>query len=137
MLELFRILAIVFLIMHGMVHLLWFLAAWTRLPTGFRHGPWVLPGDATIRSPLGKLWGIGGVIVFGLFTLGAIGLALREPTWANWTNLGVFLSYGVVVPWWRQSPGSVGVSAVLTNILIMFLLALPLTTDLIAPTETL
>ena len=105
MLELFRILVVVFLIMHGTIHLLWFLAAWTGVRTGFANGDWVLPGDVTIRSPIGKVWGLGSVVVFGLFSLGAIGLVLGEPAWANWTNLGVFLSYGVVVPWWRQSPG--------------------------------
>jgi hypothetical protein len=132
MLDLFRVLVVLFLIMHGMVHLLWFLSSWTSVRTGFRNGPWVLPGDVTIRSPIGKIWGLGGVVVFVLFSLGALGLVLREPAWANWTNLGVFLSYGVVVPFWRQSPGSVGVTAVVVNILLMFLLALPLADELIA-----
>jgi hypothetical protein len=132
MLDLFRVLAVIFLVMHGLVHLLWFVASWTSVRTGFRYGAWVLPGQVTIRSPIGRIWGLGGVVVFVLFSLGAIGLVLAEPAWANWTNLGVLLSYGVVVPFWRQSPGSVGVTAVLVNIMLMFLLALPLADDLIA-----
>lgn len=132
MLEFFRILVIVFLVMHGLVHVIWFVASWTGIRTGFGDGAWILPGEVTIGSPLGKVWGIGGLVVLGLFVLGAIGLAAGAPGWINPTNLAVFLSFGVVVPWWRQSPGSVGVTAVVTNLALMFLLALPIALDMVA-----
>jgi hypothetical protein len=131
MLELFRILVIVFLVMHGLVHGVWFLAAWTHVRTGFGDGTWILFGKSTIRSPLGKVWGIGGLVALALFTLGAVGLALDLPGWVNPTNLGVYLSFAVVVPWWRQSPGSIGVTAVFTNLALMFLLALPLAQEMV------
>ncbi len=133
MLELFRILVIVFLVMHGLVHVLWFIASWTHFRSGFGDGRWILPGEVTIRSPLGKLWGIGSLVVLALFLLGALGLALGLPGWVNPTNIAIFLSYGVVVPWWRQSPGSIGVTAVITNLALMFLLALPLAVDMVEP----
>jgi hypothetical protein len=130
MLEFFRILVIAMLCIHGLLHGIWFLASWTSIRTGFRDGAWVLPGEFSIRSPLGKLWGLGALVVLALFSLGAIGLVAGDPGWTNVTNLRVFLSFGVVVPWWRQSPGSVGVSAVITDLVIMFLLALPLAEDI-------
>lgn len=133
MLELFRILVVVFLVMHGLVHGLWFIASWTKLRTGFGDGPWILPGDFTIRSPLGKAWGIGGLVVLTLFLFGAMGLALGLAGWINPTNLAVYLSFVVVVPWWRQSPRSIGVTAVLSNLALMFLLALPLAEEMVTP----
>jgi hypothetical protein len=126
MLEIFRILVVVFLLMHGAFHIIWFLASWTSVPTGVRDGSWVLPGEVTIRSPLGKIWGLAALIVLALFVAGAVGLLLGEPWWANATNLGVFLSFGVVVPWWRQAPGSTAIYAIVSNIVLMFVLALEL-----------
>lgn len=132
MLELFRLLVIVFLVMHGLVHVLWFLAGWTSMRTGFGAGAWALPGDYTIRSAVGRLWGIAALAVLGLFVLGATLLALGRPAWISPTNLAVFVSFGVVLPWLRQAPGSVGLTAVLTNLALMFLMALPLAFDMLA-----
>lgn len=130
MLELFRVLVIVFLVMHGLMHLPWFVASWTSVSAGFRDGAWILPGQVTIRSPLGRLWGLGALLVLALFLVGAVGLSAGDPRWINPTNLGVFLSFGVVVPFWRQSPGSIGVTAVISDLLLMFLLALPLSMEI-------
>ena len=38
MTDLFRILVVVFLAMHGLGHVIWFLAAWTRCRSGFGEG---------------------------------------------------------------------------------------------------
>jgi hypothetical protein len=126
MLEAFRILVVIFLLMHGAAHIIWFLAAWTQVHTGVGKGSWVLPGEVTIRSPIGKLWGLAALVVIALFTLGAVGLLFQQPGWPNITNLGVFLSFGVVVPWTRQAPGSIAIYAIVANLILMFLLALEL-----------
>jgi hypothetical protein len=132
MLEVFWLLVVAFLFMHGLVHLLWFLASWTSVRLGFGDGNWILPGEVTIGSKVGKLWGLAALVVLAFFTVAAVGLLLKEDWWSGAANIGLFLSYGVVVPWWRQSPGSVAITAVFTNILLMFLLALPLSVDLTA-----
>ena len=54
------------------------------------------------------------------------------PNWRSVANIGVFLSYGAVVPWLRQAPGSWGLTSVAANIVLMFLLALPVSVDLSA-----
>ncbi len=131
-LEIFRLFVIIFLVMHGLVHVVWFVASWTKLRTGFRDGTWILPGGFTIHGWVGKFWGLGGLVVMALFSLGALGLALGLPGWVNPTNLAIYLSFGVVVPWWRQSPGSIGVTAVFANLALMFLLAVPLATEMVA-----
>lgn len=131
MLELFRVMVIIFLVMHGLVHGVYFVASWLSVRTGFGDEPWILPGKFTIRSPMGKLWGLGGLVAMALLWLGALGLVMGLPGWVNPTNIAIYLSFGVVVPWWRQSPGSIGVTAVFTNLALMFLLALPLATEMV------
>ncbi len=132
MLDLFRILVVVFLLMHGLGHILWFLAAWTRINVGFGDGRWALPGDITIRSPIGRALGLLALVVLVMFVTAALGLLLKQPFWASWTQVAVFLSFGTVVPWLRQSPGSTALYAIAANIVLMFLLALDLSLDITA-----
>lgn len=130
MLDLFRLLVVVLLAMHGIAHLLWFAAAWTPIRTGFGEGAWILPGDVTIRSPFGRVLGALAVLVTITFVLAAIALLLQQPGWTSIANTGIFLSFGAVVPWMRQSPGSSAITIVIADIVFMFLLALPLSVDL-------
>ena len=130
LLDFFRVLLIVMLCAHGISHVIWFLASWTSLDVGVKGGPWVLPGDVTIRSPIGRVLGVLALVVVVVFNLAALALVLGSPGWTTIANVGVFLSYGAVVPWLRQSPGSWALTSVLANIVLMFLLALPLSVDL-------
>jgi len=128
-LDFFRLLVVILLAMHGLSHVIWFLAAWTSVPTGVGTGPWLLPGDVTISSPIGKVLGLLALIVVVVFLAAAALLLAGLSSWRSLANTGVFLSYGAVVPWLRQSPGSWGITSVVTNIVLMFLLALPLSVD--------
>ena len=132
MLDLFRILVALMLVMHGLSHLIWFLAAWTGVPTGVGDGPWLLPGEVTIRSPIGKLLGLLALVVVVVFVAAAVMLLAGLEGWTSVANVGIFLSYGAVVPWLRQSPGSWAPTSVIANIVLMFLLALPLSVELTA-----
>jgi hypothetical protein len=118
--------------MHGIGHSIWFLAAWTRFGAGVREGPWILPGDVTIRSPLGKVWGLVALLAMVAFVAAAVALLGQATAWRPLTNVGVVLSFIAVVPWLRQSPGSTAVMATTANLVLMSLLALPLSVDLTA-----
>jgi hypothetical protein len=59
-----------------------------------------------------------------VFVGAAVGLLLRELWWADWTYLGIFLSFGAVVPWIRQSPGSTPVNAILADLVLLFVITL-------------
>jgi hypothetical protein len=131
MTDLFRILVIVFLALHGIGHVIWFLAAWTRVRTGFGEGRWILPGDVTIRSPLGKLWGIVALLVMLLFVAAALALLSGSLTWRSLANTGVILSLGVVAPWARQAPGWSAINAIIADLVLMILIALPLSVDMV------
>jgi hypothetical protein len=132
MLDLFRVLLALLLVMHGIGHIIWFLAAWTPIRAGVREGPWVLPGNVTIRSPIGRILGLLALAVVAIFVFAAAGLFLQQPWWAGWAEMGVFLSFGAVVPWLRQSPGSTAITAIIADIVLMFVLALDLSVDVIA-----
>ncbi len=129
MLDLFRVLLVVMLCLHGITHIIWFMAAWTKVDVGVRDGPWILPGNVTIRSPIGRVLGLLALVALVVFLVAAGALLLQLPGWRSVANIGVFLSYGAVVPWLRQSPGSWALTTVAANIVIMFLLALPLSMD--------
>ena len=126
-----RVLTIILLCMHGISHVMWFLAAWTPIHAGVKDGAWLLPGDVTIRSPLGKVWGLLALLVVLVFVIAAIGLVLGELWWREVANTGIFLSFGVVVPWWRQSPGSTPINAIIADLALMFLLALPVSVEMV------
>lgn len=131
MTDLFRILVVIFLALHGVGHVIWFLAAWTRVRSGFGDGRWILPGDVTIRSPLGKLWGIVALLVMLLFVAAALALLAGSLTWRSLANTGVILSLGVVAPWARQAPGWTAINAIIADLVLMVLIALPLSVDMI------
>ena len=131
MTDLFRILVIVFLALHGIGHVIWFLAAWTRVRTGFGEGRWILPGDVTIRSPLGKLWGLVALLVMLLFVAAALALLSGSLTWRSLANTGVILSLGIVAPWARQAPGWSAINAIIADLVLLILVALPLSVDMV------
>ena len=132
MLDFFRYLVVAMLCLHGLSHIIWFLASWTSVRTGVGDGGWILPGDVTISSPVGKVLGLLALIVVVVFVATAAMLLASLPNWRGLANIGVFLSYGAVVPWLRQSPGSWGPTSVVANIVLMFLLALPISVDVTA-----
>ena len=93
MVDLFRILVAVMLVMHGISHIIWFLASWTSVPTGVGDGSWILPGEVTIRGRIGKALGLLALIVVVVFTTAGLMLAAGLETWSGVANIGVFLSY--------------------------------------------
>jgi len=132
MLDFLRILVAAMLVMHGAAHILWFLASWTSVPTGVGDGPWILPGNVTIKSTIGRILGLLALIVMVVFVFAAMMLVAGLANWRSVANIGVFLSYGAVVPWLRQAPGGWGLTSVGANIVLMFLLALPVSVELSA-----
>jgi hypothetical protein len=128
--ELFRLLAVTFLAMHGIGHILWFLAAWTPIRAGVSDSAWSLPGDVTIRSALGRVWGLLALAAMIAFLAAAVALLGAWAGWRGFTYLGVVLSFVAVGPWRRQSPGSTWLMAILADLVLLFLLALPLSVEI-------
>lgn len=120
-LDLFRLLVAVVLVLHGLSHVVWFLASWTSVRTGVGGGKWILPGDITIRGRVGKALGLLALIVATFFTVAGVMLLADSEGWSGVANVGIFLSYAVVLPWIRQGPGSWPLTSLAANIILMFL----------------
>jgi hypothetical protein len=128
--DLFRLLVLVFLVMHGLGHVVWFLPAWTSIGAGVGDGRWSLPGNVTIRSSLGKVWGVMALLALVMFVWAALGLLAGSPGWRGLTFLGIVTSFVAVGPWRAQSPGSTWLMAILADLVLLLLLALPLSVEL-------
>jgi hypothetical protein len=128
--ELFRFLVIIFLAMHGIGHVIWVLAAWTPIRAGVGDGVWSLPGAVTIRSPLGRVCGLVALAALVLFLAAAVALIGGAPSWRGLAFLGIVASFVAVGPWRGQSPGSTWLMAILADLVLLFLWALPLSVEL-------
>jgi hypothetical protein len=131
--DVFRLLVVVFLAMHGIGHLIWFVGSWSGLIRDTGSGAWSLPGAVTLRSPIGRLWGVIALATTVVFVVAALLLLSGSTAWRTWTLLGVILSFVAVAPWRRQSPGATWLMAILADLVLLFLLALPLSVDMTAP----
>ena len=129
--DVFRILVAIMLIMHGLSHVIWFLSAWTTVPTGVGDGKWILPGNITIRGRVGKALGLLALIVVVVFSMAGLMLLAGLENWNGIANIGIFLSYGVVVPWIRQGPGSWPLTSVVANIILMFLVTPEISSEIL------
>ena len=129
--DFFRILVAIMLIMHGLSHVIWFLSAWTTVPTGVGDGKWILPGNITIRGRVGKALGLLALIVVVVFSMAGLMLLAGLENWNGIANIGIFLSYGVVVPWIRQGPGSWPLTSVVANIILMFLVTPEISSEIL------
>jgi hypothetical protein len=127
---LFRLLVVAMLCGHGIAHLLWFAAAWTHLDTGVGDGPWLLPGKVTIRSGIGRMLGLIALLTTLVVLYAAALLLFGQPAWPAVANLGALMSFAAVGPWLRQSPGSSAKTLIVADMVILFVLALPLRAEL-------
>lgn len=131
LLDLFRVLVVLMLCGVGIVHAIWFLAAWTPVRTGVGDGPWSLPGNVTMRSPIGRLWGLIALLTLIFFVWAALALLAGSPGWRGLMFLGIVASFVAVAPWRAQSPGSTWLMAILADLVLLFLLVLPVSVELV------
>ena len=129
LLDIFRVLVVLMLCSVAILHVLWFLASWTPIRAGISDESWSLPGDVTIRSPLGRVWGLLALATMIAFLAAAVALLGGWLGWRGLTYIGVVLSFVAVAPWRRQSPGSTWLMAILADLVLLFLLALPISVD--------
>lgn len=129
--DLLRILIALALLLHGLSHIIWFLAAWTPYKLGIEDGPWVLPGGVTLTSLVGRIIGLIALVAMVLLMLGGIALLAEQEWWRGAARMGVFLSFAVVLPWWPRIPHHIGLQAIIVDIVLMFIIALPLSLEII------
>jgi len=91
-------------IMHGLAHLSGMMAAFTARDVGFSDKPWLFSTGATLRSPIGQL--------FGLVWLAAA-IAL----------VGSILSLIAIVPWWNTVVPGARAGAAFDGLMLIGLVA--------------
>lgn len=131
MIDLLRLLLVAVLVMHALIHIIWFVASWTPYKLGVVDGPWVLPGEVTMTSFVGRFLGLLALVVMAFLLLGAFALLAQQAWWRDAARWGVILSLLVVVPWWPRIPQRIGLQAVITDVVLMFIIALPFSLDIL------
>lgn len=129
--DLLRVFVIVFLVVHGLGHAIWFMGAWLPARSGVREGPWILPGEVTIRHAAGKVLGLVALGALVAFQVAAWQLFGRDDAWRMTTVLACVASLVAVLPWLRQSPGITAINAIVADIALLVFLLLPLSKELL------
>lgn len=110
----------VLMIGHGLAHIGGFLAAWTKANVGFHEKPWILPGEVTLDSPVGKLFGFAWLGAMVLLAAAGVGLLMEADWWRSFALYGVVCSLAAILPWLRTVPPGAWVGA-LFDLIILFL----------------
>jgi len=112
------------LLMHGLAHFSGFFAAWTKAEVGYPARPSMFSKNVTLKSPLGKVFGLLWPVAALALVAGGFGLAFGHGWWPTAALLGAGLSLFVILPWLRSvPPGAWG--GTVFDVLILLSLATP------------
>ncbi len=123
------LLAIV-LVMQGIGHVIGFLAAWTKIPVGWRGAPWLFGKGYTITSPIGMAWGLVWFVVLLGFAEAGLGLMIGQPWWLAMAVASALISLVAILPWWKSVPVGAAVGAITVDLVVLWL-ATPLGTSML------
>jgi len=112
------------LFMHGMAHFSGFFAAWTKSDTGYAARPWLLSKGVTLKSPIGKVFGVLWLVAAVALATSGYGLAFSRDWWPGTALLGAAVSLLVILPWLRSVPPGAWAGAVF-DALVLLALTLP------------
>lgn len=111
------------LLLHGVGHIMGFLAAWTTIPVGFTSSSWMLSNNVTVQSAVGRAFGILWLVALVAFLGATFGLVTHQAWWRTMAVAAAFISLVAIVPWWNTvTPGSRMGAFVVDLVLIVGLL---------------
>jgi hypothetical protein len=113
------------LLMHGVGHITFFLAAWTQVPMGYAANPWLLPGEFMVDSAVGKAFGLLWLLAMVGFVGAALGLIGRQPWWPSLAVASAAVSLVVLLPWWNTVDPSTRTWALLADLVVIVAFAFP------------
>jgi len=116
-----RWLLVIVMVMHGIGHIMGFLAAWTKIPVGWRDAPWLLGGGYHITSPVGAAWGLLWLVVLIGFVGAGLGLIWSQPWWLALAVASAVVSLVAILPWWTSAPLGAAVGGVVVDLVILWL----------------
>jgi len=112
------------LFMHGLAHLSGFFAAWTKVDGGYPAKPWLFSKNVTLKSPIGKVFGLLWPVAGLALAASGVGLAFSQGWWPVAALAGAGVSLFVILPWLRSVPPGAWAGAVF-DVLVLLSLATP------------
>jgi hypothetical protein len=109
-------------ILHGLAHLSGFLRAWTTAQVGFSDRPWLLSSGITLRSPLGRAFGLLWLIAMMALLGTGFGVLFRQAWWPLLAIVASVISLTVIAPWWNTVPPGARFGALFDLVVILVLL---------------
>ena len=95
------------LVMHGLGHAMFAMAAWTKIDVGFTASPWMLPGGMMPDSLMGRISAVVWLLALAGFLIAAVGLVTSAAWWPGYAVGAATLSLAVLLLWWNTiTPGS-------------------------------
>lgn len=113
------------LVIHGLGHVMFAMAAWTNIDVGFTANPWILPGNVMADSLLGKASAIIWLLAMLGFLAAALGLVTQAGWWPGVAVGAAALSLIVLLLWWQTVTPDSRLWAALVDVVIVVALAGP------------
>lgn len=118
--NIWKIIMLGMLVMHGLGHIVGFLTAWFKLPMGFTENSWVFSSGVTMYSFLGKIFGVIWLAAMVLFLMAAYSLFKNQAIWLTYAVIASICSLVVILPWARTVVPGALYGGTLANIFILF-----------------
>jgi len=113
------------MLMHGVGHIVFVMAAFTETPMEFSTAPWLLPGAFTVDSPVGKAFALLWLLAMLGFMVAAVGLILRKEWWPALVVAAAVVSLVVLLPWWNTITPSSRVWVLLADVVVIAAFGMP------------
>ena len=113
------------MLMHGVGHIVFVMAAFTETPMEFSTAPWLLPGAFTVDSPVGKAFALLWLLAMLGFMVAAVGLILRKEWWPSLAVAAAVVSLVVLLPWWNTITPSSRVWVLLADVVVIAAFGMP------------
>lgn len=117
-----RIAAAIVLAVHGLGHLMGFLAAWTTVPVGFSSRPWLLSPEITVSSGVGRGFGLLWFASMAMLVAAGALVLLRHKRWRELATGGSLISLITLLPWLNTIVPALVLEATLVDVLVLSLL---------------
>src|SRR5215470_17939471 len=96
-----RYIIAVVLLVHGIGHIMPFMAAWTPKisKVGFSDASWIFSSGVGVESLIGQAFALLGLVALIGFVAGALGLVTHQAWWPTITIVAAVISLVTIVPW--------------------------------------
>jgi hypothetical protein len=114
------------LILHGLGHVMGFVAAWVpSADMGFTGAPSILWSEATVEGTVGKAFGVLWLVALVASVGAGYGLIFGYAWWRTLAIASALISLAAIVPWLNSVPPGAKFGGVLVDLLLLVILLVP------------